>query len=346
MSFFGEISPWVVHHGGTLAFGLIWVTITITAAICTATAVGRVAASPNEEPAKRPGNLILRRAQLWRQRPVPAVLTFLGVFLICYIAITLVWEDFAYYDDSYFTLSALRGHNIRSPIWREAGRFFPLGLQEFNVVRHFTDNIIGYHLLIILQLVIFASLLLLLDDELSISARAALVIIALLTPSILFSFSELWVNERCVIFFFVCIALSVKRFEETQSTFWALAAVLSAQIMIYNKETAFLLLLGFALSRFILRCRNARLSRWDYSRLWIRESRLDVCLISLAILYLLLYIGFIGNGNMSYATSAQLPWADVVRGYTRADLLPWLLVATVLVRIYCLLAVPSGCGNA
>jgi hypothetical protein len=334
MPFVEQIPHWVMHHRGTLIFGLIWVTITITAAIFAVTVVGRIAAPTGEERARRPITLILTWRQAWRRRAVPAVLILLAVFLTCYIAMMLVWEGFAWGDDSIFTLSTLKGHNLTPVIWPGGGRFHPLGLQEFNLVRHFTNTIFGYHVLTTAQLLVFSWLLLLLDDELSISARAALVTAAFLTPSMLYSFNELWANERNVMFFLVCIVLSVKRFEKTQSTSWAVAAVLCAQIMLYNKETAFLLLLGFSASRLILRCRIAQVSGWDYGQLWVRESRLDWCLISLAILFLILYFIFIGNGNMYYAASLQVPRADLLLGYTRVDLLPWLLIAVVLVRIY------------
>ena len=104
---------------------------------------------------------------------------------------TLVWEDFAYYDNSNFTLDILKGRNYPTPIWQGQGRFFPLGYQEFNLLRHFTDTITGYHVLPIAQLLIFSWILLILDDELSIAARVALTILALVTPSILISFSGL-----------------------------------------------------------------------------------------------------------------------------------------------------------
>jgi hypothetical protein len=334
MPYFEQIPLWVMHHRGTLLFGLIWITITITAAIFAVTVVGRALVPTGEERARRPVTLNTRGRQAWRRRTVAAVLIWLTVFLVFYIAMTVAWEDFAYYDDSLFTLSTLKGHNLTPPIWPEFGRFFPLGLQEFNLVRHFTDTIIGYHLLIIAQLLAFTWLLLLLDDELSFSARAGLAVAALLIPSILFSFNELWVNERNVMFFLVCVVLSVKLFEETQSTSWAVAAVVCAQIMIYNKETAFLLLVGFAASRLILRYRTTRISGWDYDQLWVKESRLDLCFISLAMMFLVVYFIFIGNGDMNYAASSRITRADLVLGYTRVDLLPWLLVAVALVRIY------------
>jgi hypothetical protein len=334
MFFFERIPLWVMHHRGALLFGLIWITITITAVIFAVTVVGRVTALTGEQRAGRPIALILRWRQAWRRRPVAAVLIFLAVFLTCYIAMTLVWEDFAYGDDSIFSLSTLKGHNLTPVIWPVGGRFHPLGLQEFNLVRHFTNTSLGYHVLTTAQLLVFSGVLLLLDDELSISARAVLAAVALLTPSTVYSFNELWVNERNVMFFLVCIVLSVKRFEKTRSTSWAVAAVLCAQIMMYNKETAFLLLLGFSASRVILRCRNVQVSGWNYGQLWVRESRLDLCLISLAILFLILYFIFIGNGNMKYAAAMRVPLADLVLGYTRVDLLSWLLIAVVIVRIY------------
>ena len=160
----------------------------------------------------------------------------------------------------------------------------------------------------------------------------------MLTPSILFSFNSLVFVERNVLFFFACLVLSVKRFEQTRVIAWAVAAVVCAQIMIYSKETAFLLLFGFAVSRLILRCRNAHFAGWSFDRLWARENRLDLCLASLAVLFLILYFGLMGlHGKMTYVDSSRLPRADVVLGYIRVDILPWLFVAVVLARSYLIL---------
>src|SRR5215471_12176831 len=185
-------------------FWLIWITITAAAMIAVAWAVGHVPRS--DEATKRPINLILTWRQVGTPRAVVA-LTLLAVFLASYIAITLAWEDFAYYDNSLFHLYALKGHDLSPPISRGIGRFYPLLLQEFNLIRHFTDTATGYHVLPIAQLLIFACILLILDAELSITARAALAILALLTPSIFISFSSLEVPERNVLFFFACLVL-------------------------------------------------------------------------------------------------------------------------------------------
>jgi hypothetical protein len=43
------------------------------------------------------------------------------------------------------------------------------------------------------------------------------------------------------------------------------------------------------------------------------------------------------RGNMDYAAAARLPRTDIVLGYLRVDLLPWLLVVAMMGRIYVIL---------
>jgi hypothetical protein len=312
-------------------FWRTWIIVTAAVAICVAWAVGRTAKTIHRSESK--ANLYLS----WRLVGTPRDVTaraLLAVFLTSYIVMILVWEDFVYYDNSFFTLVTLKGHNIGAPIWQGQGRFWPLGLQEFNLLRHFTDTIIGYHVLPIAQLLILACILLVLDDELSIATRATLAVLALLTPSILISFSGLIFPERNVLFLLACLVLSIKRFEKTQSTPWAVAAAVCAQIMIYYKETAFLMLLGFAAGRLILRCRNEHHATWDHHRLWDKEGRLDLCFVGLAVLFLLYYIAAIGiHQKLDYAGDRRQPVREILFAYMRLDFLAWLLMFVVLGRI-------------
>jgi hypothetical protein len=337
MSFFEHIPQGILHHGYTLLFVLIWITITAVVAVSTASVLGRVVAPASQKTTKSVADLFL----MWRRLRAPNIitaLTLLGVFLGCYIALILIFEDFAYWDDSIFTQGTLKDSNI-SMSWfldPKNGRFWPLGLQEFNLIRRFTNTNSGYHSLPIAQLLLLCAILLILDDELGITARAVLVMLVLLTPSVLISFNGLEFPERDILFLLTCLVLFVKRFEQTQSVSWAVAAVICSQIMIYSKETAFLLLFGFVATRIILRCRNMPSAGWRFDRLWVPETRLDLCLALLAGLFLILYVAFIGipgNINTSYAAEGRLPRADTLLGYTRVDLLPWLLVAVLLGRI-------------
>jgi hypothetical protein len=273
----------------------------------------------------------------WSRSAILAV-AFLGLFLACYIAGSLVWEDFTYYDNSHFTNGTLVGRDIPVQISPEAGRFWPLGHQEFNLIRHFTHSVPGYHAFRIVELVLLCGILLVFDEELSIEARVALITLALVTPSILTSFSGLIYPESNIIFWLVCLAWCVKRFEQTQSTAWAVAALVSSQFMLYYKETAFLLLLGFAAGRLLFRCWKVDHAGWDFNRLRDRESRLDMCLALMVAPFLLYYLAaMFPNYRTGYTDDFRLPLAEVVASYLKLDFLVWVFVAVVLARIFLIL---------
>jgi hypothetical protein len=178
-------------------------------------------------------------------------------------------------------------------------------------------------------------LLILGDEPISFGARASLLIFVALSPAILISFSVLIFPERNLLLFLACFILSVKRFEWKLATTWAVAAVVCAQIILYLKEPAFVLLFVFAVSRLSLR--YGMLAGWRFNQLWVRESRLDLGLICLSVLFLILYFGFVGFGRMDYNLKHRVPFVDVLRGYTRWDFGPWLLVAALVGRIYLIL---------
>jgi hypothetical protein len=328
-----------LHHALVQDFWPCWLALSAVVVIGATWFVSQSSAPRSERRADT--NIVLARQRLG----TPASIVTLGVlvaFLVAYIAMTLVWEDFAYDDYSAFTLTTLRGHDIPPPISGPAlghgGRFFPLGWQEFNLIRHFTDSAIGYHLLPIAELLVLVFILLILDDELGIVARVSLAILALLTPSILISLGDLPAPERSELLFLAGLILCVKRFEETESTGWAAGAVLCAQIMLYYKETAFLLVLGLAGGRLLLRYVSGERARWDIGRLSDRQGRLDLSLIGVVVLFLIYYFAVMGlRPNMNYAIWNQQPFVGTLLAYTKRDVLAWLLAAVAAGRIYLIL---------
>jgi hypothetical protein len=316
-------------------FWPIWIGVAIGSAICVAWVVGQAAGSRVQKTKKA---LIARTPRYVWSRGAVVALTLLGLFLVCYIVLTLTWEDFAYNDNEMFTLYMLKGHNFAPPIWQQNGRFFPLGHQEFNLIRHFTGTVAGYHVLPIIQLLAVCGILLVLDDKLSIVGRAGLTALALVTPGVVISFGGLIFDERNVVFWLVCLVLCIKRFGQTWSTAWAVGAAVSAQIMIYYKEPAFLLLVGLAVGGLGGHCWNGEQSGWDRSRLRDKESRLYLCLLSLAVLFFLYYAAvMLPHPNMQYANERHRPVGEVVLAYLKLDQLAWLFVAVVLSRIYLIL---------
>jgi hypothetical protein len=336
------LTPILDHAARTLwrarvyDFWPIWMTMTAGGAVGAARAVAGGTTSAPHMPA---GMCAIARGRLrtWPYR-AGAALVFLAAFLTCYGGVTLFWEDFTYYDDSMFTLHTLKGQDLDPPIRGSEGRFFPFGNQEFNLVRRFTDTVAGYHVLPIAQLLVMSCLLLMLDDELDISVRAVLAAFALITPGVIVSFSSLIFAERNVMLLLVLLLLSVKRFEQTQSTLWAVAAVVCAQFMAYYKETASLFLVGFACARLIGRSWGSEQRRRDLRRLPDKASRLDVCLASVGVAFLLYYVLIlIPHPNVRYADGQRLPLAEVVVGYLKTDPSAWLLVALLGARVYLIL---------
>src|SRR5262249_22686626 len=162
----------------------------------------------------------------------------------------------------------------------------------------------------------FSYILLSLDSELSITAPAALPGLPLVTPSLLIRFSMVPAPQHNVLFLLARLEVPVRLFEQTRAIALAVASGVFSQIVLYDTETSFLLILGFAVGRLILRCGNVREAGWDYERLWDKESRLDWCLGALAVLYLLLYFAVMGilalmgthegiHGSMGYAVERQ-----------------------------------------
>jgi hypothetical protein len=306
-------------------FWFIWIATTVVSILLVLWAVP----AKNEDSRNSTSHSSLN----WSRGAILAI-SFLALFLACYIAGSLVWEDFTYYDNSHFTDGTLVGKNIPLQIVPENGRFFPLGHQEFNLIRHFTTSIIGYHALRITQLVLLCALLMVFDKDLSIQARVALILLVLITPSILVSFSGLIYPEWNVVFWLLCLAWSVQRFEQTQFRRWAVAAVACSQFMLYYKETAFLLLLGFAVGRLLIRSWKTDRPGWDFHRLRDPESRLDICLTLLGLWFFAYYlVAMFPHYNTDYAEEFQLSFPQVVASYLWLDLLVWVLMLAVFARI-------------
>src|SRR5690348_3958161 len=247
-------------------FWLIWITLTAAATVF----VNRFVSGATFSKMKP----VLSR--LRRTHHSVAVFGLLTLFFACYTGSTLVWEDFTYYDNSMFTLQTLRHQNIDPPIWRGEGRFFPLGHQEFNVIRHFTATATGYHVVPIFELFVLYCALILLDDEIDLAARAVLCCCVSITPAAVASFGQLIFTERNVMIFVALLALSVRKFELHGHKTWAVAAAICAQFALYYKEVAFLIILGFSVSRIVMRSWQKRSSLWKAESLQDQENRLDL----------------------------------------------------------------------
>ncbi|HEY3840393.1 MAG TPA: hypothetical protein VGL72_27665 [Bryobacteraceae bacterium] len=254
------------------------------------------------------------------------------MFLGVYCAVTLVGEDFTAYDNSQFTLYSLRGRDFPTPIWRESGRFFPLALQEYNLVGRVSRSVAAYHAIPMFEMLALGSILLVLDQRLSFGARACLAAFAAVLPSVVLAFTALIYSECDVIFWLGLVALSVEFFVRTRSVWWALAAVLSAQIALYYKEPVFVFLLAFSATRILLRARGCSSLR---ETLQGTETRLDLAIAAVSLAFVTFYaIVIIPGSRMGYLVDTRISCLQAIRAYLRVDWLIWIFAAFTLVRLY------------
>src|SRR5690606_11861533 len=76
----------------------------------------------------------------------------LALFLAAYAAAVLHGADFGLSDHDQFTRYSLAGRDRQPHVWPEVGRFLPLALQEFNLLRHASTSMAGYLSVCIAQL--------------------------------------------------------------------------------------------------------------------------------------------------------------------------------------------------
>ena len=279
----------------------------------------------------------LREASTRRSFVVPLLVLLL--FLGGYILLTLVGDDFTYYDDSLFTLGTLEGHNIAPFIWPDQGRFFPLAFQEYNVLRLITHTAAGYHILRVLQILGLSGIILWLCRNKSWMVRTGITVLVFLTPSILICYSGLIYVESNLVFVIACLALCIQSYERSGSRSWAVAATICAQLALYYKEISFLFLLGLGISRIASRAWASSvepigLRRRLSEQLKVPETRLDICMMLLVIPFLGYYlISMYPRFSIQYALNERQPFFHLLLNYGSIDVLAWILVAFVVGRV-------------
>lgn len=268
----------------------------------------------------------------WSRTTILSVVA-LVLFLGGYIATILIWENFAWVDNGQFTGITLRGINFPVQIWPQGGRFAPMSLQEFNVIRHFSASVSGYHAFPIVELLIFSSVMVLLNNGLSIAARVALTAVALSTTGVVMCFTELIYPERNVLVLLACMAFCVNRFEQTGVSRWAVGALVCAQLMLYFKEPVFLLLLSYTATRIILRGKPAGEHEWTVSNVTRSDNRLDLCIAAVSLVFVACYaIAILPDTGAAYLAGRRLPipvWSGRI---LKTDLLVWVFAAVTVSR--------------
>ena len=314
----------LLWNGRAALFWPIWTVITVSASLGICLILRRLPAA---------GQGRVNSFESAGSRRIMA-LAFLAAVLSCYSAMSMVWEDFTYYDNSHFTNGTLIGRSISLQISPEGGRFWPLGHQEFNVVRYFTNSVMGYHLVRLFELLAVCGIVVGLLRAVVVEKRVALILVLLVTPSIVTCFNGLIYPEANVILWLACFLFAIDRFEREESLGWAFGTVIAAEFLLYYKETVFLFLLGFSFARIIMRWQRDAGSKQATPRRMGRATVLDIGNLCLAGIFLLYYgLVMYPKFGMSYAEGRRLPFLQVVVTYLQLDLLAWVALFITLIRV-------------
>lgn len=220
----------------------------------------------------------------------------LGIlFLAAYISLLLYKEDFAASDNSQLTFYSLRGKSFGMPIWKESGRFFPLGLQEYNVIGLISKSVFAYHSLSILQLLVTIACIFFLLDRGSILLRVLTSLAVILSPSFVISFSGLIYPERNIIFLTSLLLVAMKLFARQPKLIWFMLAVVSTQACLYYKETMFLFIGGLAsakiLTSFLMQNDSSTSQDAHNSQKFtLKAHYIEISMLILSAIFLLLYV--------------------------------------------------------
>jgi hypothetical protein len=256
----------------------------------------------------------------------PSAVAF-AAFISVYSYLIVYHEDLVGLD--YATITATRF--VVVPIWPWNGRFFPLALQEFNLLAMLGRSATVYHGFAVVELLLVLGCVFRLLGDTPAWFRCAVATFMVLLPGVFVSFFGLVYPERDIVLWLALWMLCVRAFDRTRSRTAFCGALVTAQFMLYYKETAFILAGGFAVVRLAadwFRGRNPVKRR--PAAQFAKDNLLEISHLVLCTVFLAVYVVVVARHvTESYAMTAGGPssWLVSIGSYAKSD---YLLDAFVL----------------
>jgi hypothetical protein len=263
---------------------------------------------------------------------IAAVLFLL--FAAFYIFLIFYKEDFAYYDDDMMTDYSVGGKNLSPPLWPGTGRFYPLADQEFNLLKRFTRSPAGYHFLIAAQLVVFLVVLFFVLKKFAPRYRFLIMGAVMIAPSFVIPFSGFVYPERNLLFWLAILFLCLQGHARNNGRIYFVGCLVATHFLLYYKETAVLLITGYAVARLVLeRCVMVRSGRRSWREL-VRQNLIPLGMLVVATIYVALFvIALFPRKSFGYVATHSEALSSVLRLYLHIDWLLLLLLIVVVVRL-------------
>lgn len=276
--------------------------------------------------------VVASRAGGSRPRPLSLAVaaTALFVFVIIYSYLIPYREDLVGLDYSPVTA----GRFVAVPIWPATGRFFPLALQEYNLLALIQRSAVVYHAFSILELFVVLICCMRILDDVPGWLRCCAMLFMLVLPSFVVAFFGIVYPERDIIVWLGLWMVCLRSFDRTRSRFAFCGAIIAAQCVVYYKEPAFVIIGGFAGARLAIEAvqRREMLRRREYAR-FASEHLLEIAHLIIAAIFVVVYWLVVARHvTNTYAVAAGLPNAvrNALASYARSD---WLLDALAAVLI-------------
>jgi hypothetical protein len=168
-----------------------------------------------------------------------------GALYWFYISInSSFWEP----DEAIFAYRMTSGNPLFLP-FMSIGRFFPLGYQEFNVLGRFTSSPDVFHAFAVGQVLLSAVFVWFIFFRLPWRLRIWPVLAIFSIPSIFYISQSFIYTERNIILLLSVFVFCFCMFHRCQKQVYLFAALTAAFLSLFYKETVFLIILGFSLTR-------------------------------------------------------------------------------------------------
>ena len=256
-----------------------------------------------------------------------------AAFISAYSYLIVYHEDLVGLD--YATITAAKF--VVVPIWPSSGRFFPLALQEFNLLAILGRSATVYHGFAVLELLLVLACVFRLLDDTPAWFRWAVATFMVMLPGVFVSFFGLVYPERDLVFWLALWMLCVRAFDRTRSRTAFFAALVTSQFMLYYKETAFILIGGFAAARLVADgFRGRGVAKRRSVGQFVKDNLLEIGHLVLCSVFLTVYVVVVARHvTESYAMNAGVPgsWLESIATYAKSDYVLDALAIAVAGRI-------------
>jgi len=283
-----------------------------------------------------PSNAIIQQSTC---KQIPACNSFFYLVLfgliLFYLFLLFYKEDFANLDNTQLTHYSLIGRPFGMPIWKDGGRFWPLGFQEYNFLALFGNSIAVFKAYSAFQLLVTLFCCHSLFTK-SHAAWGILVLTMILaTPSITISFFGFIFGERNVLFWMAILILALQHYPANNKVLSLSVAIISAQFALYYKEPFFVIISVYSLIRivFVLSNQRRHSKPLKFSRI-VSLCWPEICLLILSLAFISYYsIEVYPYIVTSYASDRDLQIIDLFVGYLKFSSLFALALPLALLKL-------------